>query len=319
MLRSFRSDQTTPETSSTRARTVQPATSSRSRAFAAVALVLAALLALAITGCTSSDESSDSARSVGGEQTTSALFIGSDGKTMLLVDTQNQTPFTTAFPEDGVIGIDGSTIGVDDLMPGNIVNVVGDGIMLESYPGQYPGVTSITVINEGSRDDVAEYEDLLISVFSPVDDTSVPAGFFEYESDYGRTTIALEAYKYDWYGSNAETSNALTLNGSFADDSGILDNIVNSALLTGSVEGTLSFDRNFQSMELERTPVTASDEPGADGANAMRVDLKATQSPVPFEVTDNGVSTFKVEPGYLYNITVKFAHGEASYAFYTIQ
>ena len=37
------------------------------------------------------------------------------------------------------------------LVAGNIVQVTGNGIMLESYPGQYPGITKVEVIETRRR------------------------------------------------------------------------------------------------------------------------------------------------------------------------
>ena len=40
-----------------------------------------------------------------------------------------------------------------------------NGIMLESYPGQYPGVSKMVVTGEGTADEVKQYQDVIDMVF----------------------------------------------------------------------------------------------------------------------------------------------------------
>lgn len=54
-------------------------------------------------------------------------------------------------------------------MAGNIVQVTGNGIMLESYPGQYPGITKVEVIETGSPADAEQYADIVDTVFAAPD------------------------------------------------------------------------------------------------------------------------------------------------------
>ena len=42
---------------------------------------------------------------------------------------------------------------------GDKVKIYGDGIMLESFPGQYPGVTKIQRTGRASLEETQEYED----------------------------------------------------------------------------------------------------------------------------------------------------------------
>ena len=44
----------------------------------------------------------------------------------------------------------------------------GDGIMLESFPGQYPGVTKIQRTGRASLEETQEYENLVNGMMKPV-------------------------------------------------------------------------------------------------------------------------------------------------------
>ena len=65
------------------------------------------------------------------------MLSGKNG-TWLLADRDNGTVFTTSIPND-LKDNDGKKITSEILKAGDYVDVYGDGIMLESYPGQYPG------------------------------------------------------------------------------------------------------------------------------------------------------------------------------------
>ena len=76
-----------------------------------------------------------------------AMYIpaGEDGHLMVGEETGNV--FTVTMP-DNIQDKNGKKISEEDLNRGDIVAIYGDGIMLESYPGQYPGVTKIKVVKE---------------------------------------------------------------------------------------------------------------------------------------------------------------------------
>ena len=54
--------------------------------------------------------------------------------------------------------IEGNQIALDQLSKGNMVKIYGDNVMAESYPGQYPGVHRIEVVEEGSPSDADQYQ-----------------------------------------------------------------------------------------------------------------------------------------------------------------
>ena len=51
---------------------------------------------------------------------------------------------------------------------GDKVKIYGDGIMLESFPGQYPGVTKIQRTGRASLEETQEYEDQVTGMMKPV-------------------------------------------------------------------------------------------------------------------------------------------------------
>ena len=68
------------------------------------------------------------------------------------------------------------------MVAGNIVQVTGNGIMLESYPGQYPGISKVEVIEQGNPADAEQYADIVDTVFAAPDQSQVPSGNLDYKT-----------------------------------------------------------------------------------------------------------------------------------------
>ena len=113
------------------------------------------------------------------------LLAGKNG-TWLLADRDNGTVFTTSIPND-LKDNDGKKITSENLKAGDYVDVYGDGIMLESYPGQYPGVSKMVVTGEGTADEVKQYQDVIDMVFAEPDTSTVPTVGVVYSSSLGQT------------------------------------------------------------------------------------------------------------------------------------
>lgn len=90
-----------------------------------------------------------------------ALYLSDDGEeNPLVVDLDTGAVFVVTMP-DKILDQNGKKITWKDLKKGNVLKIYGDGIMLESYPGQYPGVTKIKVVKEGDPSDTDAYQDVL--------------------------------------------------------------------------------------------------------------------------------------------------------------
>lgn len=102
-----------------------------------------------------------------------AMYIpaGEDGHLMVGEGTGNV--FTVTMP-DNIQDKNGKKISEEDLNRGDIVAIYGDEIMLESYPGQYPGVTKIKVVKEGKASDADQYQDILDEFWPEKDPGELP-------------------------------------------------------------------------------------------------------------------------------------------------
>ena len=117
-------------------------------------------------GNRSADGASEAAH---GDVVSTAMVAYANGDQVLFVDQETQTPYIPTEIDDATIIVDGQQTDEEALVAGNIVQVTGNGIMLESYPGQYPGITKVEVIETGSPADAEQYADIVDTVFAAPD------------------------------------------------------------------------------------------------------------------------------------------------------
>ncbi len=91
----------------------------------------------------------------------SAIYIeaGELLKTGLFVDLDNGNIFEAKVPAEGIYNKKGKLISDDVLENGDKVKIYGDGIMLESFPGQYPNVTKMQRTGRASLEETQKYQD----------------------------------------------------------------------------------------------------------------------------------------------------------------
>lgn len=128
---------------------------------AVLALGMVALAGCAVKGGSDDTNANRSSDNPGDGTVTTAMVAYADGDDILFVDQDTQTPYIPTNINEATITFEGETIEADDLQAGNIVTVTGNGIMLESYPGQYPGITAIEVTSVGSPADAEQYAALV--------------------------------------------------------------------------------------------------------------------------------------------------------------
>ena len=133
-------------------------------------LAAAALSVFLVGGCQSRGEE---------EKPIEAMYIEKGDDFQIFVDTSTDVLFDAYIPE-----------GTEELTTGDLVKIYGDGIMLESYPGQYPGVTRIVVTKQGTEEDAEKYESLVDEVYQEPD-PSCDLDYIPNEARKSKVSLAL--------------------------------------------------------------------------------------------------------------------------------
>lgn len=246
-------------------------------AVARIALALGALAALAGCSLGASSERGGNA----GEVVSTAMVVTFDNGEVLFVDQDSEAPYFPTLPADA-----------PELAAGNVVRVTGNGIMLESYPGQYPGITSVEVIEEGTPADAEKYAGIVAEIWQPKDPAEPPLASIEYATELAVTSVMLDPLGYSWsYEKNGE---AQTVTTDAPHPTQLGADELSDARMDGPTEVTVSFDVEATGLAVTRWSEGALDAEGE-----------------PVEV--DGLS-FAVEPGHRYALLASFEAGEATYA-----
>ncbi len=212
--------------------------------------------------------------------------------------------FVAAFPDE-IYDIDGNKIGKEQLAKGNMVRIYGNGIMLESYPGQYPGIARMEVIEVGKPSDADVYQEIVNQIYQEPDPAEPPTLDAEYRTDMMVATVMINRGGYEWvYTDEDGLSNAVV-----ADSLHVLDWKAGEMLAEIRAEEPLELTLHFSVEPLE--------------VEVVRYDAsflgKAQELPegetVTVEEKDGKPVLSGVTAGYVYDITGKWENGQANYGF----
>ena len=112
-------------------------------------LILIVLAAAGIRNHFMQDEPADKPKADSG-YTMQAVYLKKEDGNNIFVELENDMPFTGKIPQEELYDENGEKITEQDLNSGDVVNIYGNGIMAESYPAQYHGITKIERTEQGT-------------------------------------------------------------------------------------------------------------------------------------------------------------------------
>lgn len=234
-----------------------------------------------------------------------AMYVPIAQDAYVFVDQDTDMVFTITFPEE-IYNIEGNKITKEELEKGNIVKLYGNGIMLESYPGQYPGISRIEVIEEGSPSDADRYQDIVDQIYQEPDPAEPPTMNVEYTTEMAAATVMINRGGYEWiYVDKDGLSNAVA-----ADSIHVLNwgEELADIKIKEPIDVILSFSQTPVQVEAVRY----------DSA-LMGTDNIPEGEKVEVEETDGVFGVSQIESGYVYEITGIWENGRATYGFLTLE
>ena len=236
---------------------------------------------------------------------TAMVVTFGDGE-LLFVDQETGTPYyPTNLPSDA-----------PELTAGNIVRVTGNGIMLESYPAQYPGITDVEVIEEGTPADAEKYDELVAQIWQPKDPSEPPLASLEYTTELAATSVMLGTYGYTW--SYEENGSEQTVTADAPHPIQLEAAELSDARVDGPTEVTVTFDVPCTAAGIVRWPEDELEAAAEAAGSAQAVEIDAVEGDAwtvdDREIVDGNI-VFTVEPGWRYAVEAYFDGGEAIYAF----
>lgn len=258
---------------------------------------------LTTEGSTSIDRGSDN---VAQSFTSTALAVVLDNGSVLFIDRDTESPYYPGLDTARIVDADGNETSADALASGNVVRVTGNGIMLESYPGQYPGITDVEIVDEGAPDDLEPYADMISELNVERDPAEPAQATVEYRTEQAVVSLMPQTNGYTW--SYEENGEGVTVTADVADPVQVKADDLIDAQVDGPTDATVSFD--VPASDLHVTRWSEADIAGAADPNSISLpgeDVQVTAS--------DGAYALTIEPGYRYFFEATFDAGTVGYLF----
>lgn len=270
-------------------------------------LILIVLVAAGIRNHFMQDEPADKPKADSG-YTMQAVYLKKEDGNNIFVELENDMPFTGKIPQEELYDENGEKITEQDLNNGDVLNIYGNGIMAQSYPGQYNGISKIERTEQENQEYIEEYSHFLDEFFVEKEPSQRPELNVCYTDDLAAVTVMIpEALGYTWtYEENGE-SNTIT-----TDAPHILQtNPTEVTKLSEPMKMELMFDAKPESVQI------LSWEDSLLGQYQDRADQIPDGTPVEVQENEEGNPEFTAQPGCVYLVQGQWENGTADYGFWT--
>ena len=281
----------------------------RKQIWTIVAIVVAVLLIAAgilVWQKSKEEEASEDGTVKEGEIKTTAMYVPYGEGQYIMVDQEVGTIFTVTMPED-IYDVDGKKIKPEDLEKGNILHIYGNGIMLESYPGQYPGITKIEVAEKGKPSDADQYQNVIDEIYQEPNPAEVPSMDVEYRTDSAVVKAMTTTGSYEWNYTDKEGKSQSVI----ADFPHILTwEVISDITLDNPTDITLLFTKKPDNIQVERWDAESRRDSGDESNVPEGEELGA-------EVDGDGYILRRVNSGSVYLVTAQWGNSQVEYGFLT--
>lgn len=270
-------------------------------------LILIVLVAAGIRNHFMQDEQADKPKADSG-YTMQAVYLKKEDGNNIFVELENDMPFTGKIPQEELYDENGEKITEQDLNNGDVLNIYGNGIMAQSYPGQYNGISKIERTEQENQEYIEEYSHFLDEFFVEKEPSQRPELNVCYTDDLAAVTVMIpEALGYTWtYEENGE-SNTIT-----TDAPHILQtNPTEVTKLSEPMKMELMFDAKPESVQI------LSWEDSLLGQYQDSTDQIPDGTPVEIQENEEGNPEFTAQPGCVYLVQGQWENGTADYGFWT--
>lgn len=239
-----------------------------------------------------------------------AMTLADAQGNLYYVDVNMGTFFTAPIPGD-LEDSDGNPLTADDIRAGCVVDIYGNGMMLESYPGQYPGTSKMVLVKAGTTEDSAPWQYLVDEISMPADPSEPPSMNAEYRTDLAVVSMVLTRGGYGWsyVDENGKTQHTL------ADSSHILawpelNDIRIDESIPDGLELKLTCSYKPKSVAVTRFPLEAWHQDASAEAEILPGEAVEVRD------TDEGY-IMTAEAGYVYLVEAEWEEGRVEFGFCT--
>lgn len=90
-----------------------------------------------------------------------AVYLKNENGNSIFVNIEDGFPFRGPIPQERLYDENRKKISEKDLNNGDVLDIYGDGCILELYPAQYPGINRIEITEKKNQEYIEEYSHFL--------------------------------------------------------------------------------------------------------------------------------------------------------------
>ena len=282
--------------------------SKKTKLIVGTGVALLVLIILAVVGIRNyfmRDESSDKAWKDSGN-IMQAVYLKKENGNNIFVSLENDMPFTGKIPQEELYDEEGKKITEQDLNNGDVLDIYGNGIMAQSYPAQYHGITKIERTEQANQKYIQEYGHYLDELFPEKDPSQLPYLNVCYTDELASVAVMIpEALSCSWtYEENGESTTITT------DAPHILQTEPTEVTkLSEPMTMELGFDEKPESVQILSWDDSLLEQ-YQDSAAAI-----PEGTPVEVQENEKGNTEFTAQPGCVYLVQGQWENGTVDYGF----
>ncbi|MDD3797401.1 MAG: hypothetical protein PHE06_15830 [Lachnospiraceae bacterium] len=260
-------------------------------------IVLAAVLAVAVIFAIIWRTAKDKSKGL------QAMYVPYGEGSYVMIEQKNGNVFTVPDYEK-ILDLEKNEIEMSDLQKGDILDIYGSGIMAESYPGQYMGVTEMRLVKRGVPSDADRYQDIIDSIYTPAEPNEKPTLSLDYATELARVSVAAQNSSYSWTWEENGQSKSEDVDG--VHPLQMKKENIADVIVSEPVDITLSFSSLPQTVKVTKWPLSELGTDADSDGEAVKADGSGTE----------GWTLNSLEPGYLYSVEGTWEQGSVRYEFY---
>ncbi len=255
-----------------------------------------------------SSEEPQEENQVQGEYALKAVYLEKEDGNSIFVNLTEEYPFDGNIPESELYDEDGEKITQEDLNSGDVLNIWGNGVIAESYPAQYNGITKMERTEQSNQEYIDQYGHYLEELFVEKDPSELPYLNVCYRDELADAAVMIpDPLSYTWtYTDESGESRTVTTDGAHV----LHTEPVEVKKISEPMTMELYFDEVPESVELLVW----------DDTLLGQYQDSADQIPegTAVEVTKNGKGNleFNAQPGSVYLVQGQWEQGTAEYGFW---
>ena len=276
-----------------------------------IGVLLVTLVILAAANMLRSQFSSEEPQEenqVQGEYALKAVYLEKEDGNSIFVNLTEEYPFDGNIPEGELYDEDGEKITQEDLNSGDVLNIWGNGVIAESYPAQYNGITKMERTEQSNQEYIDQYGHYLEELFVEKDPSELPYLNVCYRDELADAAVMIpDPLSYTWtYTDESGESRTVTTDGAHV----LHTEPVEVKKISEPMTMELYFDEVPESVELLVWDDTLL------GQYQDRADQISEGTAVEVTKSGKGNLEFNAQPGSVYLVQGQWDQGTVEYGFW---